>query len=180
MSEPQDEIVQGRALWRQWMAAGGSSAASQSTAPVIDALTLAAYAEGRLPPAERDIVDELLAEYPELAADVAVARQSAATSGGSGDALSGVIARACALVPASDDRVVAFRPKPRGAGAGWRDTARWSALAASFLIVSYVGFSLGSDASLGLAGLTQSVASADDVLDPPIGLFGGLADVSGT
>jgi len=182
MSEPVDETAQARALWRQFVAASGAAGTGpEASPPELDALTLAAYAEGRLPDAERQAVAELLAEYPELAEDVALAQRSANLADVSSEDLSRVTMRASALVPASDDRVIAFRPRPRGAAPGWRDAARWSALAASFLVVAYLGFSLGSGTSLVLAGLDQPVAGAtDELFDPPTGLFGGPADASGT
>src|SRR5579872_2407455 len=136
MSEPQDETAQARGLWQRWVTAAGPGAAGvPASLPELDALLLAAYAEGRLPAAEAEAAAELLAEYPELADDVALARRSATLSASPSDDLSRVIMRASALVPAADDRVLAFRPRSRGAAApaSWRDAARWGALAASFL-----------------------------------------------
>jgi anti-sigma factor RsiW len=182
MSEPQDDIARGRALWQQWVSeSNGSEAASGAGVPVIDALVLAAYADGGLAANEREAIEELLAEHPELAEDVALARAGASQNDATDAELAAVVARASALVPGSGDRVIAFRPARRGAEPRWRDAARWSALAASFALVSYLGFALGSDASMVLAGLNQSVAGqTDELLDPPTGLFSGLAEVSGT
>jgi hypothetical protein len=62
-------------------------------------------------------------------------------------------------------------------------TVRWGALAASFAMVSYLGFALGSDASYSLASLDQSVSVVgigDEVLDPPTGFLGALGEMSGT
>jgi hypothetical protein len=150
----------------------------------LDELTLAAHAEGRLAPDLARTIDAVLDDEAVLAADVAAARH-VATGADAGDAsaesLASVIARASALVPASGDRVIAFRP----AGAvrpepSWRMAARWGALAASLALVSYLGFALGSNATMVLATLNQPAGSSDELLDPPTGLFSGLSEVSGT
>jgi anti-sigma factor RsiW len=182
MSEPWEETEQMRALWRQWNKAGEAPDAGVAW----DDLMLAAYAEGRLAPVEAAAVDAYLAAHPESAADVAAARDAGGDAVGLSpespvpEWLAGVIARASALVPASDDRVIAFRSAARPEPA-WRFAARWSALAASFAMVSYLGFALGSDASTSVSLMNQPGSGlADELLDPPSGLFGGLAEVSGT
>jgi anti-sigma factor RsiW len=177
MNEPWEKSAESRALWRQWMRA------SEQPADAFDELTLAAYAEGRLDPATQEAVTAYLAHHPALAEDIVLARGvgNAGVPGdrvGDGHALA--IARASALVPAFDDRVIAFR-QARRVEPSWRFAARWGALAASFAMVSYLGFALGSDASSVLASLDRSAAGiSDELLDPPTGFIGGISDVGGT
>ncbi|MBV9523210.1 MAG: hypothetical protein JO010_10480 [Alphaproteobacteria bacterium] len=185
MNEPWDKSVQSGALWQRWKMAGKDDAvleAGDSGAP--DALTLAAYAEDRLEGAARAAVEALLAGRPELAEDIAFARRM-----GGGDAprdtgeaaLAAIIGRASALVPGSGDRVIAFH-RPAAAEPRWRTSARWSALAASFALIGYLGFALGTDASTNLASLAFGAAAgpADEMFDPPSGFLGGAAGETGS
>ena len=184
MSEPLDEAAQQRALWRRWQATEGAATASPMTDTVtLDELTLAAHAEGRLSPDLARTIDAVLDDAPDLAADVAIARLGAADLGG-GDAaaetLASVIARASALVPASGDRVIAFRAAAPRPEPSWRMAVRWGALAASLAMVSYLGFALGSNATMVLAALNQQAGVSDELLDPPTGFLSGLSEASGT
>jgi hypothetical protein len=123
-----------------------------------DALTLAAYAEGRLDRASSATVERWLALDPDAAGDVAQAR--APVPAIDDDAAARVAARALPLVSA---RILAFRPRvPR-----W---AEITAIAASLVLVAYLGFELG----------TQSMVIQDDTVDVfdsftiPGGLLDGL------
>jgi anti-sigma factor RsiW len=185
MSEPWDDKAHSHALWRRWNMGDELMGGQAARRMPPDELTLAAFAEGRLDAAANDEVAGFLTDHPELADDVAVARRLSDGEGGkiaADPALASVIARACALVPGADDRVIAFRPAPRRVESNWQFAARWSALAASFAMVSYLGFALGSDALSSLAALDRSVtvALSDEVLDPPTGFLGGLGELSGT
>lgn len=182
MNEPGTGWAQERALWQRWSATGAGLARP-------DPLTLAAFAEGRLSGAARAEIEAFLAADPELAGDVAAARQALApragdTAGldtGLDAALAATIARAAALVPgAAGDNVVPFRPARRTASS-WPLAVRWGVLAASFALISWLGFALGSNAYVDLAALDGQSGSrlADELLDPPSGFF-GLADTSGT
>lgn len=112
--------IDGKALWDRFKAAEP------------DPLTLAAYAEGRLLPAEAAAVERWLAIDPDAAADVALA---GATPGPVDTAAADrVAARATILVAG---QVIPFRARVR----------RWSeitALAASVALVAYLGFALGA------------------------------------
>lgn len=178
MTEPWDKSAQSGALWRRWSDAH-AAAEGRAEAEEPDALSLAAYAEGRLGEDERHALETLLARRPELAADVAMARRLAAAEPSGAEALAAVIVRASALVPASGDRVVALRPRRPG-GPGWRSAARWSALAASFALVGYLGLALGIDASTHLAAPGVAAAVADEMLDPPSGFLGGSGETGST
>jgi anti-sigma factor RsiW len=185
MSEPWDDKAQARALWRRWNMGDELTGGQVARSMPPDELTLAAFADGHLDNAADDEVAAFLTDHPELADDVALARRLSDGEAGkiaADPALASVIARACALVPDADDRVIAFRPAPRRVESNWQFAARWSALAASFAMVSYLGFALGSDASSSLAALNQSgtVVLSDEVLDPPTGFLGGLGELSGT
>lgn len=177
MSDAQGVAPQPRELWQRWRMAvleHEGETADGGTAP--DELTLAAYADGRLDEAEAAAVAAYLADHPELAADVEAARGAAGPIAAGDDAtLAQMIARAAALVPGDGDRVLVF-PGARRRPA-WR-AANWSALAASLLVVGYLGFAVGSDASRSLVALDPAgaTAMADPVLDPPIGLFSGSAE----
>jgi anti-sigma factor RsiW len=180
MNEPWKGWAQERALWQLW-------SATEQGAARPDALTLAAFAEDRLTGAARAEIEALLAADPELAEDVAAARQAVvprADETGSRDetALAAITARAAALVPGgAGGNVLSFRPAHRAVPA-WPSAARWGAIAASLALVSWLGFALGSNAYVNLAALDGQSASsrlADELLDPPSGFF-GLVDTSGT
>jgi anti-sigma factor RsiW len=116
-----------RRLWRRLQ---------EEEAP--DALLLAAYAEGRLAPAEAARVEAFLADNPELAEDVAFARIGAAEVNPA--AAERVAARAMALVAEPNATVVPFRARP---------VRRWAeamALAASLVLCAYLGFEMGASA----------------------------------
>ena len=180
MSEPRNGWAQERALWRRWSAIGTDAAGEGPGGAAPDALTLAAFAEHRLSGPARAAVEAFLAANPEVAEDIAAARQAAGTAAETVDdvALAATIARAAALVHA--DNVVPFRPVRRTASP-WPAAARWGALAASLAMVSWLGFALGSNAYGDLAALDRQsgIRLADELLDPPSGFF-GLVDASGT
>jgi anti-sigma-K factor RskA len=187
MSEPWEKSAHSGALWQQWkMIETRSNEILEGQSDMPDELTLAAYAEGRLAAPERAAIDALLSGRPDLAEDIALARRFVddaddASAAELAPELAAVIARASALVPASGDRVIAFRPR-RSAAPVWHSVARWSALAASFALASYLGFALGTDASSNLASLAPSagVGFADEMFDPPTGFLGPTGDASST
>jgi anti-sigma factor RsiW len=123
--------IDGKALWDRFKAAEP------------DALTLAAYAEGRLAGEAAAAVECWLAIDPDAAADVALARAiparlEAATQ-------DRVAARASRLV---SGRIVPFR-------GGTRRWAEATALAASVALIAYLGFALG----------TAQVTASDDTAE---------------
>jgi len=152
------------ALWQRWR-----RLARAPTGEPPDALMLAAYAEGRLGPAEMEAVEDWLSANADLAADVVIAHRTALEPLPEADA--GIIARAMALVPAKEGDVVPLRrPAP---SPGWQGVVRWSAMAASILVASVVGFALGNDTYVSLAGY-QPAIFGQELLDPPSGLFTGF------
>ena len=155
-----------RTLWQRWRI---RAAAPPGEPP--DALTLAAYAEGRLGPAEMESVEEWLSADAEMAADVAVARGAAL--GPLLEADAAILARAGALVAAETERVVPLRHA--GPPPGWHGVVRWSAMAASILVASIVGFALGNDTYVSLASY-QPAIFGQELLDPPSSFLGGFEE----
>jgi len=166
MAGPSDRTDEA-ALWRRWRSASASDAA---VAFEPDALLLAEYAEARLPEAMSETVEDWLAAHPEIISDVLAARRAA--RGGSPAVSDAVIARATALVAAGDAQILAF-PSPAGRRPSLRTAALWSGLAASLVVTSMIGFSLGNSAYLSLAGSTTP-ALGQELFDPPTGLFNSL------
>jgi anti-sigma factor RsiW len=154
------------ALWQRWRRLAPAPAGESP-----DALTLAAYAEGRLGPGEMEVVEDWLSANPDLVADVASARNVTLRPLPEADA--GTVARAVALVAAEDGRVVS--PRRPTTSPGWQGVVRWSAMAASVLIASVVGFALGNDTYVSLAG-HQPAIFGQELLDPPSGLFTGFEE----
>src|SRR5881392_558544 len=116
-------------------------------------LELATYAEDRLDEDDRERVAARIAVDPWLAADVVAARTVPAAQS---TASTRIIERACALRPENAPvrgQVIPF-PQLRREIANWNGFARWGSVAAALLVASWLGFSLGIDASreLGLMG----------------------------
>jgi anti-sigma factor RsiW len=142
-------------------------------------LDLAAYADGRLDPEERDRVAALLGADPDAAADVRVALMlDGAELEPSG--LESVIARACGIFPDADHppgRVVAFatRWSPRPFV---QNFAQWGSIAAALAVASWLGFAMGSDTSLALSDPRQpgDASFLPELFDPPSSFFRDLGE----
>ncbi len=162
------------ALWRRWRTAGATGTAVPADP---DPILLAAYAEDRLPPTAAEAVEDWLAANPLAAEDIIAARRALAMPLPA--ASHAVIGRAAALVGVADGvSVLAFRrpsPPPRH----WRDVVRIGAMAASVLVASFVGFAMGNDTFITLAGRSATSLSLE-LLDPPTGLFNGLDEDTST
>jgi anti-sigma factor RsiW len=163
------------ALWRHWRTAVVNAAGEAGPAP--DPLLLAAYAEHRLGEAAAEEVEAWIARHPEAMADVLAAGDSnvgPTTSQPSEAAL----ARAMALV--SDPKAVPFR-RPATRTPTWRIAVARVSVAASLLIVSVVGFALGTDAYTSLLSGDQSASVlSQDLFDPPAGIFSSFGEESST
>jgi hypothetical protein len=166
MAGPNDRTDEA-ALWRRWRSAAASGA---TPAVEPDALLLAEYAEDRLPEAMSGAIEEWLVGHPEFVADILAARRAA--RGNNLAASDAVIARAAALVAAGDAQILTFS-QPAGRRATWRTAAMWSGMAASLVVTSMIGFTLGNSAYLSLAGGTTP-ALGQELFDPPTGLFNSL------
>ena len=162
-----------RALWRRAQVPEGA----KTRAP--DALTLAAYAEGRLSEEAAAPIERWLAAHPErldeVLADLAAARGMTPEPAATDDA---IIAKACALVAGDTEgsNVVPFRR----AASGWRNALVWGSVAASLVAVSFVGFAMGIDAYQNLTLTQASDAASSDALNASASLDSVLSDDSGT
>jgi hypothetical protein len=171
------EFEWGRSLWRRCQSAD---------APMDEAarfLDLAAFAEGLLDEEEHDRVAADLAADPVATADVAAAlalgRGLAALPAETGH----IIARASALVseaPSEPGLVLPFHALPAHRRI-LQGLAQWGSLAAAIAVTSWLGFAMGSGASLDLSQHgQQSPAGVDsllpEVLDPATGFLRDLGE----
>lgn len=184
MSNPAN-FASSRALWRRCRAA---DAPFDEAARFLD---LAAFADGRLDEEERARVDFLLASDPDFAADVAAARMLCS----SGDAaptefaqpVADVIVRAASLVvEAATGRGQVLRFGLLPVRPLLQRFAQWGSLAAALVVASWLGFAMGSGASLTLSqpALTgppdqtspfSEAGFLPELLDPTTGFLRDLA-----
>ena len=167
MTEPLDRAEE-NALWRHWRAAMVNAAGDAAPAPAP--MLLAAYAERRLSETAAEEVEAWLARHPEAIGDVLTAPDTDAPS-------AAALAKAMALVSEPDPKVVPFRRPTHPASPVWRVAVARVAVAASLLVVSLVGFALGTDAYINLNG-DQQTALSQYLFDPPSGVFSGLGEES--
>jgi anti-sigma factor RsiW len=147
--------------WRRWRAEG-------PPAQPVDALSLAAYAEGRLDEEAAMAVEAWLADHPEALDDVIAARTSAAD----GAVPETYILRAIGLVAPAGAEVLPLRPARAAPQRTWRQTVAWAGIAASLLVTSLGGFELGSNVYAAYAGQTVSAESTGhELFDPPTTQF---------
>jgi hypothetical protein len=146
-----------RALWRRWRDTTDSTAAAEP-----DALALAAYAEGRLGEVAAEAVEFWLAEHPESVSDIVAAR--VINQRPPRLVFNNIIAHASGLVEGSamPSNVVPLR---RWSSSSWRNALAWSSVAASLVLVSFGGFSMGSSAYANLASATAADGSSPDSPD---------------
>jgi hypothetical protein len=141
-----------------------------------DALLLAAYAEGRLSEQAAEPAEDWLAAHLETLSDIVAARLAAGAD--SPAAAPALVERAMALVVAGSDQILPFR-QPAGRRSSWRTAALWSGVAASLLVTSMIGFTLGSSTYLSLND-SATPAFGQELFDPPTGLFNSLDEESST
>ncbi len=169
-----------RAVWRYCRA---------TDAPEDEAerfLDLAAFADGLLVEEERDRVACLLASDPAASADVAAARMLSSVSGAApaGDApiIAKIIARADPLASDLDPepgRVLPFRAEPPRPIL--HRFAQWGSLAAAIVVAGWLGFAMGSGASLTLtqppqASQPSAASFLPELLDPGTGFLRDLVE----
>lgn len=161
-----------RRLWQRWRAVGGKPWAAEP-----DALSLAAYAEGRLSEAEAEAIETWLAVTPEGLDDIVAAR--AFDQRPPRLVYEHVLSHACDLVagatPANVENLTLRRRWPE-----WRKAVAWSSIAASLVCASMIGFSMGSDAYLSLPGTQTADNSVSDSLGTLPSLDNYFSDDSGT
>jgi anti-sigma factor RsiW len=143
-------------------------------------LDLAAFADGLLVEEDRDRVAALLETDSDAAADVRAA-QTLRSGVPLPSGFERIIARASAIPldgSAAGAQVVAFPPRRhRGMAYGF---AQWGSLAAALALASWLGFSLGTDASLALAERRQpsDAGFLPEWFDPAPGLLRDLGEGS--
>jgi hypothetical protein len=178
MTPPAEDIdepagrLSDRALWERCRLA---DAPEDESGRLLD---LAAFAEGGIDPDEHDRIAALLIVDPIAAADIAAARAAAAGYvGESSAAIERIVARASALRPATPSRgsrVLLFsRPRQHLLLHG---LAQWGSLAAALAMAAWLGFTMGSDASLALNRTTLGGedGTAVELFDPATGFLHDL------
>lgn len=141
-------------------------------------LDLAGFVDARLDTDEHDRVAALLIADIDAAGDIAAARALAAVPPPYAD--EAVIARAMALMPAPAEmygELIQFRRLPRPAHSIFM-VARWGSLAAAVVMACWLGFALGSDASVALAQI-QINKTGDTTQSNDENFIGDLVDPSG-
>jgi len=159
-----------RGIWRRWLAGNTRAAAAP------DALTVAAYAEGRLSEAQAEPIEAWLAVHPDALAELVAARTLPQRPE---HAVERMIARASALVdgdPAFAENVMPFR-RPV---APWRNALAWSSVAASLAAASFVGFVMGSDVYRNLSPTLSSDSGYAETFEAAPSLESFFSDESGT
>jgi anti-sigma factor RsiW len=168
----QPDAVSDRQLWRR------SCLIDAPEDEVAHFLDLAAFADGLLEAEENDRVEALLDLDPDAAADVRAARTPPTADQTSVD-FERVVARACAILPEADPsrgRVIALIPRQRSRLV--QHVARWGSIAAAIVVAGWLGFAMGSDASLALSTPRQSSDTAvlPELFDPASGFLRDLGE----
>jgi anti-sigma factor RsiW len=165
------DSVSDRLLWQQ---------CRQIDVPEDEAarlLDLAAFADGLLDAEENERVAALLVADPDAVADVLAARSTTGLDHASAE-LERVVTRALAILPEAGSpggRVIPFVPRLRRPLV--QHVAQWGSIAAAIAVASWLGFSMGSDASLALSTPRQSSeASLPDLFDPASGFLRDLGE----
>jgi anti-sigma factor RsiW len=145
-------------------------------------LDLAGFVDARLDPDDRDRVAAWLMADIEAAGDIAASRALAAAPQPAPD--EAVVVRAAALVADRAEprgQLVPFRPRARPARRLFL-VARWGSLAAAVVMACWLGFALGSDASVALSQINQSSDEnfIGDLVDPSGGVLHSISDGLGS
>lgn len=165
-----------------WQRSRSTEATADEAARFLD---LAAFADGRLDPDDRERVAEWLAADPDTAADVAAAGALSDRPEPAAVISEASIARARALVEPGQSapaRVIPFGPRQRRRVAGAQVLARWGSLAAAVAIASWLGFMMGADASgwFAPAGHAGDDSVFNELFDPSTSLIRDLTEGSQT
>jgi anti-sigma factor RsiW len=158
-----------------WQRCRSMDAAEDETARFLD---LAAFADGLLDVEERDRVAALLAADPEAAADVRAARALAASEW-TPAGLERIIARAGAISPDKDPGRGNVVPLvPRRSRRLVPVFAQWASLAAAIALAGWLGFAMGSDASLALSDRRSpsDTGLLPELFDPASGFLRDLGE----
>src|SRR5260370_29199397 len=160
---------------RLWQRCRTMDAGEDETARFLD---LAAYADGLLDVEEQERVAALLSADPEAAADVRAA-EVLATAERTAAGLERIIAPACPISP--DTGSVSGKVFPLASRQGRRllqSFAQWGSLAAAIALAGWLGFAMGSDASIELSGhrLPNDTGLLPELFYPGTGLLRALGD----
>ena len=167
-ADPSVDRISDRALWQR------CRLVEMPENEALRLLDLAAFAEGILDADEHDRIEALLSTDPEAAADVAAARVPIGVAGENARRLERIVARACALRADEAPRggvVVRFsRLRRRVALHG---VAQWASFAAALAMAAWLGFAMGTDASLALSrpGVSNEDSAAVELFDPATGFL---------
>lgn len=172
MGEP-DAFEAGRSLWRR---ARSVEIVESETERFLD---LAAFADGRLDEEEHARVAAQAAADPAAASDIAAARAIADSGAEAPAGLEAIVHRAVAVLDdgPAQRRVVAF-PRHLPARRLLQGVAQWGSLAAALVVASWLGFAMGSGASLTLSQPSQisDESFLPELLDPSTGFLRDLAE----
>ena len=143
-----------RALFARWRA-------RDADAPAMpDALTLAAYAEGRLDEAAAESVEAALAADPDLLETLLALRAPPEP-----EAASAALIRSAQALVRAEPVVVPFPTRKPAAARPVKAWLAWGAVAASLLLVSVAGFNLGAATSHAVDTTAAGDESPSDLLD---------------
>lgn len=165
--EPADRMAD-RTLWRR------SRSIEVPDDETLRLLDLAAFAEDSLDPDERDRIAALLGADPAAATDIAATRTLDGIAEENSPAIERIIARACALRPdgaARGGTVIRFPGLRRRVLL--QGLAQWASLAAAVAMAAWLGFAMGSDASLALSkpAVSGEEGAAVELFDPATGFL---------
>ena len=157
-----DAFLPDPALFARWRSAVAPAYASSEMEPV-DALTLAAYLDGRADAAEQERVEAALLRRPDLLDALLDQKRAPVVAEPPSPAL---LAAACALVPkaaTASAGILVFRPSAH-TRRDWRRFVPMSAMAASVALVALLGFDIGLHAQEHLS--TSPTAASPNMFDP--------------
>jgi anti-sigma factor RsiW len=165
-----DDPVDRMALRDLWQRCRTADAPEDEHLRFVD---LAAFAEGSLDPDEHERIEALLLSDPIAAADVAAARALRGSVAENPASIERIVARASALRPAvaGHARILSF--PGRRQRLLLRGLAQWGSLAAALAMAAWLGFTMGSDASLALSRptVTGQDGTVIELFDPATGFL---------
>jgi hypothetical protein len=146
-----------RALFARWHAARAAAAPAPAQP---DALTLAAYAEGRLDEAAAEAVEAALGTDPELLETLLALRAPPEPETASAEFI-----RSAKRLVRAESVVVPFPTRKPVAPRPVKAWLAWGAVAASLLLVSVAGFDMGLATGHSVSATTAGDDSPSDLLD---------------
>lgn len=175
MHEEREERPDPASERRLWQRCRMTDAPENEAARFLD---LAAFADALLDEEEQDRVADWLTADPNAAADVRAA-QALRAERPMPAGLERIVARACRILPDAPPtrgHVVALTPRPNRRMV--HAFAQWGSLAAALVVASWLGFALGTDASLALSepGQPSDAGFLPELFDPAAGFLRDLGE----